>query len=79
MSEEVVEETPMRHMDHSVVFLGVMFALLIIFIFLEAHNNKYHWKVGHHTGAIIVIGALFSIIYYFAAGEDASQIKTFSF
>jgi len=66
-------------MDNGIVFLGVMFAMLIIFIILESHNNKHPWKVGHHTGAIIVIGALFSIIYYFSEGNSHEGESYFEF
>lgn len=63
----------------SVVFIGVMMAVSIMFFFFEGLNHKMHWKYGHETGATIILGSLFSIIYFFAHGETKKDFEEFRF
>ena len=73
------KEAKEHESHHSVVFIGVMMAMVIMFFFFEGLNHKMHWKYGHETGATILLGSIFSIIYYFAKGMNKNDYEEFRF
>lgn len=68
-----------REAHQTIIFLCVMLTLCILFFVSEQLMHKYHPRVGHETGVIIILGFLFSIIYFFAHGETALEFKLFQF
>jgi len=72
---EVYEE----HHDHeaSTVFLVVFLFLMFFFYVGAAIIEKYKPKVGHETGATIILGMLISYIFWMVYGN--TQRKNFEF
>ena len=51
------------------VFFLIMFGFLTFFFVVSALIEKYKPKLGHETAATVVLGVLFSVIYYYLHGE----------
>jgi len=63
----------------SVVFLGVMCAAVIFFFLMESTFHKYHPKFGHETGITILAGIIFSVIFFYAHGENKKDFDEWQF
>ena len=48
----------------------MIFAMLMIFMLLEAFKHKYHWKFGHEASLVIVVGIIISGFY---TGSESSK------
>jgi len=54
-----------------------MLFLMIIFFFGAGMMEKYHPRCGHETGAVVLIGVIMSICFWF--GLKMENVHTFKF
>jgi hypothetical protein len=51
-------------------FLLIMFSILVFFFICDAWFEKVHPSYGHVTGAALIVGMTFSLLYYWLHGEN---------
>lgn len=56
-----------------------MLASLTIYYIVEGYVKKQNPRFGHPTGAVIIFGILFSVIYYAAKGMSHADYLEFQF
>lgn len=60
-------------------FLILLSTFLTAFFIMAALFEKHKPKFGHETGAIVVVGVLFSLIFYWIHGDDSAFIDLYGF
>ena len=56
-----------------VAFMGMMVFMFVMKSLVE----KYKPSFGHETGATIVLGVIFSLIFYFSSPNDDRTVNAF--
>lgn len=59
---------------HRYQFLTIFLLFMIFFYVVRALVEHYKPTYGHHTGATIIAGVLWSSIFYWIYGADKGQI-----
>lgn len=65
--------------EETVQFVMIFLAFLVFFFIVGAAFEKYKPKYGHETGVTVVAGMLFSVIFYFMNGSNASLLEIYGF
>lgn len=80
--EEITPLIEEEHIDseHIQLTFYVFFILfLIFFFFMEGLIHKVKPLIGHQTVATIVLGLIWSVIWYYKEGHSEAMLKIFEF
>ena len=61
------------------MFLCIILAATVVYYFIDAAIARYKPRFGQATGIIIIIGAVFSGIYFALHGETQEDLSEFQF
>jgi NhaP-type Na+/H+ or K+/H+ antiporter len=62
-----------------IVFLAVILLLMAIFFMSESLMHRFKPRIGHETGATILLGIIFSLAYFKWHGETTEDYDIFQF
>lgn len=54
-------------------------AFLFFFFFMEAMFEKFHPKIGHATCLTVILGIVWSVVFYAIKGNDQTLMSVYSF
>ena len=79
-SAQILESLPGESASTAQQSFQITFAVfLFFFFFVEAVFEKYHPKIGHATCLTVIVGIVWSVIFYSIKGNDPYFIEVYNF
>ena len=65
--------------EETVEFVTTFLIFLLFFFIVGAFFEKYKPRFGHETGVTVIAGIVFSVIFYWLNGANASLLQVYGF